>query len=421
MKIQAPKGTKDVLPEESYIWQYVENKFREVCKLYGYQEVRFPTFEYTELFQRGVGETTDVVQKEMYTFLDKGGRSITLRPEGTASTARLFIEHGFASRPMPQRFYYIISAFRYENTQGGRFREFHQFGIENFGSSSPVTDAEVISLAYNFFTSVGLDNITVNINSIGCPMCRKEYVKNLKEYFSANSQKLCTTCHQRLDKNPMRILDCKEEGCKLVAKDAPKPIDYLCDDCKDHFERVKTYLDQAKVLYKVDPFIVRGLDYYTKTVFEIVANVSEKELAICGGGRYDNLIEQIGGNSTPGIGFAIGVERLLMLLEQNGLLPARPQVPEVFVATIGENSLKKAFEIASRLRFEGISTIIEEMSRSLKSQMKYADKIGCQFSIIIGDDEIAKGVCKIRNMRTSLEDEVNIDSICQYLKEKLRK
>ncbi|BCS81907.1 histidine--tRNA ligase [Anaerocellum diazotrophicum] len=421
MKIQAPKGTKDVLPEESYIWQYVENKFREVCKLYGYQEVRFPTFEYTELFQRGVGETTDIVQKEMYTFLDKGGRSITLRPEGTASAARLFIEHGFASRPMPQRFYYIISAFRYENTQGGRFREFHQFGIENFGSSSPVTDAEVISLAYNFFTSIGLDNITVNINSIGCPVCRKEYVKNLKEYFSANSQKLCTTCHQRLDKNPMRILDCKEEGCKLVTKDAPKPIDYLCDDCKSHFEKVKTYLDQAKVLYKVDPFIVRGLDYYTKTVFEIVATVTEKELAICGGGRYDNLIEQIGGNSTPGIGFAIGVERLLMLLAQNGLFPTRPQVPEVFVATIGENSLKKAFEIASRLRFEGISTIIEEMSRSLKSQMKYADKIGCQFSIIIGDEEIAKGVCKIRNMRTSSEDEVNIESICQYLKEKLQK
>ncbi|ABP66295.1 histidyl-tRNA synthetase [Caldicellulosiruptor saccharolyticus DSM 8903] len=419
MKIQAPKGTKDVLPEESYIWQYVESKFRQICKLYGYQEVRFPTFEYTELFQRGVGETTDIVQKEMYTFLDKGGRSITLRPEGTASVARLFIEHGFASRPMPQRLYYIISAFRYENTQGGRYREFHQFGIENFGSKSPVTDAEIISLSYNFFVSLGLDNIVVNINSIGCPVCRKDYVKNLKEYFLGYYDKLCPTCKQRLDKNPMRILDCKEDNCKLIAQDAPKPIEYLCDECKTHFEALKGYLDAAGVCYKVDPYIVRGLDYYTRTVFEIVDVVLDKELAICGGGRYDNLIEQIGGSSTPGIGFAIGVERLIMLLSQKGLIPQKPQVPQVFIATLGDLATKKAFEIASTLRFEGISTVIEELSRSLKSQMKYADKLGCDFAVIIGDDELEKGVCKVREMKTSSEEVVRIEGLAQHIKSKI--
>lgn len=419
MKIQAPKGTKDVLPEESYIWQYVEEKFRQICKLYGYQEVRFPTFEYTELFQRGVGETTDIVQKEMYTFLDKGGRSITLRPEGTASVARMFIEHGFASRPMPQRLYYIISAFRYENTQGGRYREFHQFGVENFGSKSPVTDAEIISLSYNFFVSLGLDNVVVNINSIGCPVCRKDYVKNLKEYFSGYYESLCPTCKQRLEKNPMRILDCKEDSCRLIAKDAPKPIDYLCDECRTHFEALKGYLDASGVCYKLDPYIVRGLDYYTKTVFEIVDIVFDRELAICGGGRYDNLIEQIGGNSTPGIGFAIGVERLIMLLGQKNLIPQRPQIPQVFVAILGDLALQKAFEIATKLRFEGISTVIEELSRSLKAQLKYADKLGCDFAVIIGDDEIEKGVCKLRDMKTSSEEIVEIEKLPQHIKSKL--
>ncbi|WAM33596.1 histidine--tRNA ligase [Caldicellulosiruptor morganii] len=419
MKIQAPKGTKDVLPEESYIWQYVEDKFRQICKLYGYEEVRFPTFEYTELFHRGVGETTDIVQKEMYTFLDKGGRSITLRPEGTASVARLFIEHGFASRSMPQRLYYIISAFRYENTQGGRYREFHQFGIENFGSKSPVTDAEIISLSYNFFASLGLDSIVVNINSIGCPVCRKDYVAKLKEYFQNHIDSLCQTCRQRLDKNPMRILDCKEDSCRLIAKEAPKPIEYLCDECKTHFEALKGYLDAAGVCYKVDLYIVRGLDYYTKTVFEIVDVVADKKLAICGGGRYDNLIEQIGGGSIPGIGFAIGVERLIMLLSQKGLIPQKPQVPQVFIATLGDLAVKKAFEIARDLRSAGISTVIEELSRSLKAQMRYADKMGCEFSVIIGEDEVSKGICKLKNMKTSAEEYVEINKLSEHIKSKI--
>lgn len=415
MKIQAPKGTKDVLPEESYIWQYVEDRFKNICRLYGYNEVRFPTFEYTELFQRGVGDTTDIVQKEMYTFLDKGGRSITLRPEGTASVARLFIEHGFASRPMPQRFYYIISAFRYENTQGGRFREFHQFGIENFGAKFPITDAQVISLAYNFFTSLGLDTIKVNINSIGCPVCRGDYLKSLKEYFSDHKESLCATCIQRLEKNPMRILDCKEEGCKLIAKDAPKPIDYLCDECKGHFEMLRSYLDVTRIPYMVDPYIVRGLDYYTKTVFEIVDEVLDKELAICGGGRYDNLIEQIGGEAIPGIGFAIGVERLIMLLSQKGLLPQTEKNPQVFIAALGETALKKSILIAAMLRNQGISTVMEELSRSLKSQMKYADKLGCEYVLIIGDDEIEKGVCRLKNMKTSSEKITNLDEVVKSI------
>lgn len=417
MRIQAPKGTKDVLPEESFIWQYVEEKFKKVCTLYGYNEVRFPTFEYTELFQRGVGDTTDIVQKEMYTFVDKGGRSITLRPEGTASVARLFIEHGFASRPMPQRLYYIISAFRYENTQGGRFREFHQFGIENFGSNSPITDTQVISLAYNFFASLGLDSVKVNINSIGCPVCRKDYINNLREYFLRHIESLCPMCRQRLDKNPMRILDCKEESCKLISRDAPKPIEYLCDECNNHFNNLKNYLDLSNIPYVVDPYIVRGLDYYTKTVFEIVDTVFDKELAICGGGRYDNLISQIGGGDVAGIGFAIGVERLIMLLLQKKLAPKSPKIPQLFIATLGDLATNKAIELANILRLEGISTVIEELSRSLKSQMKYADKLGCEYVLIIGDEEIEKGVCKLKNMKDSSEKMVDLKDVARKIKE----
>lgn len=412
--IQAPKGTKDVLPEDSFIWQYVENKFAKTCNLFGFQEVRFPTFEYTELFERGVGDTTDIVQKEMYTFQDKGGRSITLRPEGTASTARMFIEHGFTSRPMPQKLYYMISAFRYENTQGGRYREFHQFGIEVFGSFSPLTDFVVISLAHNYFKSLGL-NVKVNINNIGCPECRKDYYQKLKSYFTDYKDKLCSTCLERLERNPMRILDCKEKQCKLISNNAPKPIDNVCDDCKTHFELLEDYLKCSKIEYRVDPWIVRGLDYYTKTVFEIVDIVDGKELAICGGGRYDNLIDQIGGGKIPGIGFAIGVERLILLLKDKNLLPERKPQLDAYIITMGQEAIKKSIELTDKLRASNIRVAFEEMGRSIKAQMKYANKLSVRYVLIIGEDEIKTGKVKLKDMLNSQEFEIDIDKIDEYL------
>ncbi|MEZ0536528.1 histidine--tRNA ligase [Caldicellulosiruptoraceae bacterium PP1] len=417
MMIQAPKGTRDVLPEESFIWQYLENKFHNICKLYGYQEVRFPTFEATELFERGVGDTTDIVQKEMYTFNDKAGRSITLRPEGTASVARIFIEHGFNSRPMPQKLCYNISAFRYENPQGGRYREFHQFGIENFGSKNPITDAEVISFAYNFFKNLGLSDIKININSIGCPNCRKDYHNNLKTYFSNYKDKLCKTCLTRLEKNPLRILDCKEESCKVITKDAPKPIDNLCDECKTHHDSLCNYLSEINIPFSIDPWIVRGLDYYTKTVFEVIDVVEGRELAICGGGRYDNLINEIGGMDVPGIGFALGIERLISLLKNKNLVPEKPTVPEVFVISMGERAKIYSLKVANLLRSNNISTTIEELGRSIKAQMKYANKLGCSLVLIIGENEIDTGKFNIKNMKNSEEYQVDETNLLMKIKE----
>ena len=375
--INIPKGTKDVLPEQSYIWQFVEQTARSTAECFGLKEIRTPVFEHTELFLRGVGDTTDVVNKEMYTFEDKGGRSITLKPEGTAGVARSFIENGLANSPMPLKTFYITPCYRYERPQKGRLREFHQFGIEVFGSSQPETDAEVIFAAHSFLEKLGVKGAGLEINSIGCKDCRAQYNAALREYFKPHLGEMCATCNQRFEKNPLRILDCKEEGCKKFTANAPDILDYLCPDCRDHFEKVKACLTALGVQFTVNPRIVRGLDYYTRTVFEFVSTGVGTHGTLCGGGRYDGLISELGGGSVPAIGFAAGIERLL-LAGVNA--PAQP-VPEIYIAGMDGKTRLKAFEIVNGLRSRGISAECDLMARSVKAQFKYADKIGAVYTL----------------------------------------
>ncbi len=396
MEIKAPRGTNDILPGDSYQWQYVEEIARRVSNTFGYREIRFPTFESTELFERGVGDTTDVVQKEMYTFLDKGERSITLRPEGTASVARVCLEHGLFGGLMPLKAYYLISAFRYEKPQAGRFREFHQFGAELYGSSSPQADREVIELAASFLNSLGLTEISLNINSIGCPECRKQYHAALKEYFSARASELCETCRGRLERNPMRILDCKSPVCKEIAAQAPVILDYLCEDCNQHFEILKASLDSAGVAYSVDPHIVRGLDYYTRTVFEFIDPVSG--LTLAGGGRYDGLITELDGKmQVSGLGFAAGLERLISVMKDRNLFPQQTR-EGVYVAAMGDGAVSAANRFASGLRALGIRAETDLMGRSLKAQMKYADKTSARFAVVIGENEVESGLVTVKDL-----------------------
>lgn len=396
MEIKAPRGTNDVLPSESYQWQFVEETARRVSDRFGYREIRFPTFESTELFERGVGDTTDVVQKEMYTFKDKGDRSVTLRPEGTASVARVCLEHGLFGGLLPLKAYYIISAFRYEKPQAGRFREFHQFGAELYGSASPQADREVIELASSFLHELGLKEIALRINSIGCPECRKNYHAALKEYFSSHEADLCETCRGRLERNPMRILDCKSPVCKGIAEGAPLILDYLCDGCKEHFDTLKASLDNGGISYTVDPHIVRGLDYYTRTVFEFTDPVSG--LALAGGGRYDGLVTELDGKMQMcGLGFAAGLERLVGVMRDRGLFPD-PSRSGVYVAAMGERAVASVNRFASQLRALGIRTETDLMDRSLKAQMKYADKTGARFVVVIGDNEVESGNIMVKDM-----------------------
>ncbi|MDE7082850.1 MAG: histidine--tRNA ligase [Clostridia bacterium] len=415
MMINVPKGTKDVLPNQSYKWQYLEETAREVARLYNYKEVRTPAFEHTELFQRGVGETTDVVNKEMYTFLDKGGRSMTLKPEGTAGVARLFIENGLASSPMPVKTFYITPAFRYENPQAGRLREFHQFGIEVFGSSSPETDAEVIFAASSFLNKLKIKGVKLEINSIGCRICRNEYNKALKNYFAPHVEEMCNNCRTRFDKNPLRILDCKEEKCKTVAKNAPKITDYLCDDCKKHFEGVRSLLDAQGLEYSVNSNIVRGLDYYSRTVFEFVSTEIGAQGTVCGGGRYDGLLEQLGGNSLPAIGFAAGIERLLLLMENTGVPFPEETAPLIYIAGMDEKSRAQAFKTALDLRGKGVSAEVDHMQRSVKAQLKYADKIGAKFVAVIGESELESGVLNVKKMSDGSCASVKLEELYSYL------
>lgn len=396
MEIKAPRGTNDVLPSESRQWQIVEDAARRVSDRFGYREIRFPTFESTELFERGVGDTTDVVQKEMYTFKDKGDRSVTLRPEGTASAVRVCLEHGLFGGLMPLKAYYIISAFRYEKPQAGRFREFHQFGAELYGSSSPQADREVIELAASFLRELGLTEIGLNINSIGCPECRKNYHAALKEYFSSKASDLCETCRDRLERNPMRILDCKSPVCKGIAQDAPLIIDYLCDGCNEHFETLKASLTDAGISYNVDPRIVRGLDYYTRTVFEFTD--PESGLALAGGGRYDGLVTELDGKmQVCGLGFAAGLERLVGVMKQRGLFPQEER-SGVYVATMGTQGVAAANRLAADLRALGIRAQTDLMDRSLKAQMKYADKTDARFVVVLGENEVASGRITVKDM-----------------------
>lgn len=416
MLTQAPKGTRDILPSEVYKWQYIEKVIGELCKNFGYKEIRLPVFEHTELFQRGVGDTTDIVQKEMYTFQDKGGRSITLRPEGTAGVVRSYIENGMASLPMPIKLYYNITAYRYEKMAKGRYREFHQFGAELFGSQGPSSDLEIISMLNLFFNNLGTKDIKLNINSIGCPKCREGYNQKLKEYLSPLLQELCDTCKTRFVRNPLRIIDCKELNCKKLTENAPALIDNLCEECFEHFEGLKLGLDNLGINYNVDKGIVRGLDYYTKTVFEFVSENVGTQGTVCGGGRYDELIEACGGTPTPGIGFAVGIERLLMEMESQGIIIPELEVVDLYIATIGEKAYKFAEKLVYQMRSEGLRAEKDLMNRSLKAQMKYADKIDANYSIVLGDNEIDSNKAFLKNMKTSDQKEVSLDTIIRRLK-----
>lgn len=416
MEIQAPKGTKDMLPQDAYKWQYVEGVLREVSKAFGVREIRTPIFEHTELFLRGVGETTDIVQKEMYTFLDKGKRSITLRPEGTAGVVRSYIEHGMASLPQPVKLYYNITAYRYENVQKGRYREFHQFGVEAFGSEGPSIDVEIISMIEVFLNKLGIDDIELNINSIGCKKCRSDYNTKLKEYLKPNLQKLCKTCEDRFDRNPLRIIDCKEEACKEITREAPALVDNLCQECYEHLEGLKKGLENLGIKYNIDKNIVRGLDYYTKTVFEFVSKNIGSQGTVCGGGRYDGLVEVCGGSPTPGIGFAIGIERLIMVMENQGIEFPNPKSTDIFIATIGDKAQYYAQKLVYDLRKEGINAETDLMGKSVKAQMKYANKLGACFSIVLGDNEIDTNKAFLKNMDTGEEKEISLDTVIDRLK-----
>lgn len=416
--VTAPKGTADILPAQSYKWQYLEKNIRELCRLYGFSEIRTPVFEHTEVFVRGVGDTTDVVTKEMYTFEDKGGRSITLRPEGTAGIVRSFLENGIFNDPLPAKLFYLINCFRYEKPQKGRLRQFSQFGIEMFGATSPAADAMVISLPYNLLKKLGIDGIELCINSIGCKTCRAEYRRALVEYFSDKRDTLCPTCNERLDKNPMRILDCKSDICKELAKDAPRITDYLCDDCRDHFESVKAHLDGMGIAYKVEPTIVRGLDYYNRTVFEFISHGIGAQGTVCGGGRYDGMTEQLGGADYAGIGFAMGLERIMLLLEDKEI---EKPVCDLYIAPMGERAKLFAATLAQKLINGGISVEYDIMDRSLKAQMKYANKTGARLCAVIGDNEIDSGVVRIKNMADGTEKEVPVSQIDKKLIEEIAK
>ena len=415
--INIPKGTKDVLPQDSFKWQFVESTAREIAGLFQLKEIRTPTFEHTELFQRGVGDTTDIVTKEMYTFKDKGDRSITLKPEGTAGAVRAFIENGLANGVLPAKMYYITPAFRYERPQAGRLREFHQFGVEIFGAKGAQTDAEAVVMADTLLKKLGL-NVKLYINSIGCPTCRAAYNKALKDYFAERLGELCYDCKTRYEKNPLRLLDCKEENCRKINANAPSILDYLCDDCKAHFDEFKTCLSLAGVDYEIDPRIVRGLDYYTRSVFEFVSTSIGAQGTVCAGGRYDGLIAELGGNPMPAVGFAAGIERLLMVMEQSGVVIPEPQKPTVYIAGMDAECRKKAFALAIALRKNGVLVEIDHMERSVKAQFKYADKLGAKYVAVIGGNELENGVMNVKNMADGTSEPVSFANAIEYFKNK---
>ena len=403
------KGTEDVLPKQSYRWQFIEKIMREESKSYGFKEIRTPVFEHTELFARGVGQTTDVVQKEMYTFTTKGGESVTLRPEGTAGAARAVLEHALDNEGLPIKASYFVSCYRYEKPQAGRLREFHQFGLEEYGTQSPAADAELICAAQSIIDRLGLSQIRLELNSIGCPECRAKYNQALREYFGQFKDRLCDTCLSRLEKNPMRLLDCKSPQDQQLAKDAPKITDYLCEECESHFAEVKRYLDSAGVEYTINPKIVRGLDYYTKTVFEFVTDCIGAQGTVCGGGRYDGLIEELGGKHMPSLGFAMGLERLLMVMDAQGVEIPEDDKCALYIATMGDDAKVKAFELLRRVRECGLIAETDVVGRGLRAQMKYADKIGAKYSLVLGDNELAENKAKVKNMESGEQTEFALD------------
>ena len=413
--ISVPKGTKDVLPSQAYKWQFIENCARDTARRFNINEVRTPLFEHTELFARGVGDTTDIVNKEMYTFTDKGGRSVTLKPEGTAGVARMFIENGLSSSPLPMKSFYITPCYRYERPQAGRLREFHQFGVEIYGSAAPEADAEAIFAASAFLKKLGIA-AQLRLNSIGCGTCRAEYNAALKDYFRPRLDEMCPVCRERFEKNPLRMLDCKEETCRAIAAGAPKITEHLCPDCAGHFSNVKALLDAAGINYVVDANIVRGLDYYTRTVFEFVSSAIGAQGTVCAGGRYDGLIAQLGGPSTPAVGFAAGLERLLLLMENTGAeFPAAP-VPDIYIAGMDGASRAKAFALAAGLREEGVAAECDLMGRSVKAQLKYADKTGARYVAVIGESELAEGAVNLKKMSDGSATKLAFGEICNFIK-----
>lgn len=406
MEMQAPKGTKDMLPQDAYKWHFVEQTFRDVAKYYGMREIRTPMFEHTELFARGVGDTTDIVQKEMYTFNDKGNRSVTLKPEGTAPAVRAFIENRLFNEAQPTKLYYITPAFRYENVQKGRLRQFHQCGLEMFGSKEPSMDVEVIKVAMDTLNKLGLKSLSLHINNLGCPTCRAKYNDALKAFLKENYDTLCETCKTRFEKNPMRILDCKEKKCKEITKNAPIILDYVCEECETHFNKVKEYLDVLEISYEIDPGIVRGLDYYTKTIFEII----NADFTVCGGGRYDKLIEELGGPDMPAVGFGMGEERLIMTLDNENIEIPKENLFDLYIGARGDEERKVAFKLASDLRVLGVKCEINHMGRSVKAEMKYANKLGASFTTILGEDELNNKKINLKRMSDGEIFEVSLDN-----------
>ena len=411
MLTKAPKGTRDVLADQSVKWQYIENKFRNICGRYGIRETRTPVFEHTELFQRGVGDTTDIVQKEMYTFEDHAGRSISLKPEGTAGVVRSYVEHKLYAGVNPVKECYIIPCFRYERPQAGRLREFHQLGVEIFGTDSMMADAEVISLAMDFLEELGVGDLELRINSIGCPECRAKYRKILQDYLRPNLDRLCSTCQERFEKNPMRILDCKGPEDKELVSDAPLMLDYLCEDCSRAFEELKANLDVLGIPYTVDPKIVRGLDYYTKTAFEIVTSTIGAQGTVCGGGRYDGLVSQLGGPETPGIGFGLGIERLMIVMEATGAFMPENETPDVLVAFLGERGRAGAQKLVHDLRKQGIFAMTDVAERNLKGQFKYADRVGAKYTVVLGDEELDSGELTLKEMASSKQTKIRAEEL----------
>jgi len=406
MPIQRPKGTQDLLPGTVDQWQYLEETIRNVCREYGYEEIRTPIFETTELFQRGVGQTTDIVKKEMYTFNDKADRSMTLRPEGTASVCRAYVENKLYGQTQPVKLYYVGPMFRYERPQSGRFRQFHQFGVEVLGADQPVVDAEVISLVWNLYQRLGLSGLEVHVNSVGCPTCRAAHRGQLQKFLEARKDELCPDCQERYERNPLRILDCKNPSCQTVTAGAPTTLDTLCEDCKTHFERVLALLGKAGVVYRVNSRLVRGLDYYTKTAFEVMVEEIGAQSAICGGGRYDGLVEEIGGPSTPGIGFAMGLERVLAALQVQHKLPDKSTKVFAVLIALGDQAQIEAFSLLSALRAQGIPVSMDLLGRSLKTQLKAADRQEAQWALILGEEELRRNVLIIRNLSSGEQSEI---------------
>ena len=419
MLTNAPKGTKDIMMDQVYKWHYIERKWKEICARYGFKEIRTPMFEHTELLQRGVGDTTDIVQKEMYTFNDHGGRSITLKPEGTSPAVRAFIEHKQYAEVQPIKLYYDIPCFRYEKPQSGRLRQFHQFGVETFGTPNMIADAEIIAIGYDFLTSMGVTDLTLEINSVGCPHCRAEHRKALKEFLKPKYDQLCDTCKSRYEKNPMRILDCKSPIDQELVQGAPMMIDFLCDECKEAFEDLQKNLKALEIPFVINPKIVRGLDYYTKTAFEFVTNSLGAQGTVCGGGRYDNLVSEVGGPPIPGVGFGLGKERLLMLMEANGVEIPKPRDCDVFVATMGEKARLYGQKLLFDMRRAGLNAQIDDLQRNFKGQFKYADRLGAIYTVVIGDNELESGIATLKDMTKGEQTEVKFADLIDELRKKL--